>query len=58
MSIQTRYPRDPDAVEVEFGLHEDFFPSFTGPPIYGFSQCDDTGDWNLEYGYQNVTPAS
>ncbi|NQT94115.1 MAG: DUF4832 domain-containing protein, partial [Lentisphaerae bacterium] len=56
--IQTRAPRDPDAVGVEFGFHEDFFPSFTAPCIYGFDGCDDTGDWNMYYCFQNVTPDS
>jgi len=56
--IQTRYPRDPDAVGVEFGFHEDFFPSFTAPCDYGFDPCDDTGDWNMDYCFQNVTPGS
>ena len=41
--LQTRYPRDPDAVGVEFGFHEDYFPSFTGPDIYGFPAADDSG---------------
>ena len=59
--LQTRYPRDPDAVGVEFGFHEDYFPSFTAPCIYGFPSCNDSGDWgdwNLSYCYQNVTPSS
>ncbi len=56
--IQTRYPRDPDAAGVNFGFHEDYFPSFTGPDIYGFPDADDTGDWNLYYCFQNITPGS
>lgn len=56
--IQTRYPGDPDAVGVEFGFHEDYFPSFTASCIYGFPLCDDTGDWNMEYCFQHVTPSS
>lgn len=56
--LQTRYPRDPDAVGVEFGFHEDYFPSFTAPCIYGFPSCDDSGDWSLSYCFQHVTPAS
>ncbi len=56
--LQTRYPRDPDAVGVEFGFHEDYFPSFTAPCVYGFPQCSDSGDWSLDYCYRNVTPAS
>lgn len=56
--VQTRYPRDPDAVGVEFGFHEDYFPSFTGADIYGFPDADDSGDWSMYYCFQNVTPAS
>ena len=56
--LQTRYPRDPDAVGVAFGFHEDYFPSFTASCIYGFPACDDDGDWNMEYGYANVVPAA
>jgi hypothetical protein len=56
--IQTRYPRTPDAVGVEFGFHEDFFPSFTGEDIYGFPEADDSGDWNMYYCFMHETPAS
>lgn len=59
--LQTRYPRDPDAVGVEFGFHEDYFPSFTAPCVYGFPECansGDWGDWNLSYCFEYVTPAS
>jgi hypothetical protein len=56
--LQTRYARDPDVSGVEFGFHEDYFPSFTGPCIYGLPQCDDSGDWNLEYGFLHVVPAA
>ncbi len=56
--LQTRYARDPDVVNVEFGFHEDYFPSFTANCIYGFPQCDASGDWNLEYGFTNVVPAA
>ncbi len=56
--LQTRYPRDPDAVGVEFGFHEDYFPSFTAWCVYGFPLCDDTGDWNMEWAFTNVTPPS
>ena len=56
--LQTRYPRDPDSIGAPFGFHEDYFPSFTAPCIYDFPLCDDTGDWNLWYGYQNVNPAA
>jgi len=59
--LQTRYARNPDAVGVEFGFHEDYFPSFTGlcsrfsPAL---PRCSSTGDWNLEWAMLNVTPAS
>ena len=53
--VQTRYPRDPDATGVDFGFHEDYFPSFTGPNIYGFPDADDSGDWNMYYCFQNIT---
>ncbi len=56
--LQTRYPRDPDAVGVEFGFHEDYFPSFTAQCLYGFPDCSDDGDWSLYYCLQNITPAS
>ncbi|MBN1676711.1 MAG: DUF4832 domain-containing protein [Kiritimatiellae bacterium] len=56
--LQTRYPRDPDAVGVEFGFHEDYFPSFTAECLYGFPECDDSGDWSMYYCFQNVTTAS
>lgn len=56
--LQTRYPRDPDAVGVEFGFHEDYFPSFTAQCNYGFPDCSDDGDWSLYYCFQNITPAS
>ncbi len=56
--LQTRYPRNPDAVGVEFGFHEDYFPSFTAECTYGFPQCDDSGDWSMQYCFDHVTPAS
>jgi hypothetical protein len=56
--LQTRYARDPDATGVTFGFHEDYFPSFTANCIYGFPACDDSGDWNLEYGLAHVVPAA
>jgi hypothetical protein len=56
--LQTRYPRDPDAVGVEFGFHEDYFPSFTGKDVYGFPDADDSGDWSMYYCFKHVTPAS
>lgn len=56
--LQTRYPRSPDASGVEFGFHEDYFPSFTAPCVYGFPLCDDSGDWNLDYCFRNVTTSS
>ncbi len=56
--LQTRYPRYPDATGVDFGFHEDYFPSFTAPCIYGFPSCSDSGDWSLHYCLQNITPAA
>ena len=56
--VQIRYARNPDSIGVRFGFHEDFFPSFTGPCIYGFPDCDDSGDWNLHYGFTQVNTAA
>lgn len=56
--IQIRYARDPDSVGVSFGFHEDYFPSFTAPCIYGFPDCDDSGDWSLHYGFTQVNTAA
>lgn len=56
--LQTRYARDPDVVNADFGFHEDYFPSFTANCIYGFPLCNASGDWNLEYGFANVVPAA
>lgn len=56
--LQIRYPRDPDSIGTSFGFHEDYFPSFTAPCVYGFPECSDDGDWNLSYCYQNVNPAA
>lgn len=56
--IQIRAPRDPDSIGTPFGFHEDYFPSYTAPCIYGFPYCSDTGDWNLHYCYQHVNPAA
>lgn len=56
--VQTRYARDPDVAGVNFGFHEDYFPSFTAPCIYGFPSCSDDGDWNLSYGFQHLVPAA
>lgn len=56
--VQTRYPRDPDSMHTRFGFHEDYFPSFTAPCIYGFPECNDSGDWNLWYCYTHVNPAA
>lgn len=55
--LQTRYPRIPDAVGVDFGFHEDYFPSFTASCLYGFPECDDSGDWSMEYGYAHLPAA-
>jgi len=56
--LQTRYPRNPDATGVDFGFHEDYFPSFTAACNYGFPDCSDDGDWSLHYCFQHVTPAA
>lgn len=56
--LQTRYPRNPDSIGAPFGFHEDYFPSFTAPCVYGFPLCDASGDWNLSWCYQNVNPAA
>ncbi|GAB4200804.1 MAG: hypothetical protein Tsb002_37110 [Wenzhouxiangellaceae bacterium] len=56
--LQTRYARDPDVVGVDFGFHEDFFPSFTTFCVHGLPLCSDTGDWNLDWGLTNVVPAA
>lgn len=56
--VQTRYPRNPDVTSVDFGFHEDYFPSFTAPCIYGFPSCSDDGDWSLHYCFQNITPSA
>ncbi|MCB1581692.1 MAG: DUF4832 domain-containing protein [Marinicella sp.] len=56
--LQTRYARNPDVTNVTFGFHEDYFPSFTAQCIYGFPLCNDSGDWNLEYGLTHVVPAA
>ena len=59
--LQTRYARNPDALGVEFGFHEDYFPSFTAL-CSRFSpampRCSSGGDWNLEWAMANVTPGS
>ena len=57
-AVQTRYPRKPDAVGVEFGFYEDFFPSFTAECKYGFPKCSDDGDWNMHWCFENLTPES
>jgi hypothetical protein len=59
--LQTRYPRNPDALGVQFGFHEDYFPSFTAlcsrfsPPL---PRCSSSGDWNMEWAMLNATPGS
>lgn len=56
--IQIRCPRDPDSIGTGFGFHEDYFPSYTAPCVYGFPECSDDGDWNLAYCFSNVNPAA
>ncbi|MGO4781802.1 hypothetical protein AB4084_40580, partial [Lysobacter sp. 2RAB21] len=44
-----------------FGISEDFFPSFTAMcSAYSpkMPRCDDTGWWNLEWGFRNEVPAA
>lgn len=59
--LQTRYARSPDALGVEFGFHEDYFPSFTGLCTRfnpAMPRCSSSGDWNLEWAMLNLTPGS
>lgn len=59
--VHTRYARSSDLDGVNFGVSEDFFPSFTAmcnaysPKL---PRCDDTGWWNLEWGFRNEVPAA
>ncbi|NUO77988.1 MAG: DUF4832 domain-containing protein [Lysobacter sp.] len=59
--LHTRYARASDVGGASFGFSEDFFPSFTAmcnaytPKL---KRCDDTGWWNLEWGYRNEVPAA
>lgn len=59
--VQTRYPGVAEVTGVEFGFYEDYFPTFTvrcaNYPEFSNS-CSDGGDWNLDYGYRFLTPAS
>ncbi len=59
--VQTRYPGIAEVSGVEFGFYEDYFPTFTvrcaNYPEFSES-CSDGGDWNLDYGYRFLTPAS
>lgn len=56
--LQTRYPRTPDISGVDFGIHEDYFPSFTANCVYGFPACSDDGDWSMEWSFTNLNPAA
>lgn len=53
--LQMRYA-SPQAKQTNFGFHEDFFPSFTSNCDKGLPRCNDSGDWNLEYGFTHVVP--
>lgn len=59
--LHTRYARASDVSGVTFGFSEDYFPSFTAM-CNAFATkmplCDDTGWWNLEWGYRNEIPAA
>ncbi len=54
--LQTRYPRSPDISGTRFGLHEDYFPSFTASCRYGFPLCSDDGDHSMEWGFAQLNP--
>ncbi|MEZ5464291.1 MAG: DUF4832 domain-containing protein [Lysobacteraceae bacterium] len=56
--LQTRYPRTPDISGVDFGIHEDYFPSFTANCVYGFPFCSDDGDWSMEWSFANLNPSA
>ena len=59
--LHTRYARASDVGGAAFGFSEDFFPSYTAmcnayTPM--LKRCDDSGWWNLEWGYRNEVPAA
>ena len=69
--VQTRYPGNPEAVGVEYGFYEDYFPTFTvdcSEAVYrdafdftaadGIDYCNSEGNWNLYYAMANDTPGS
>ncbi len=56
--LQNRYPRRTDSGGTDFGFYEAFFPSFTAPCVYGFPECDDTGEWNLDWCYRHEDTAA
>jgi hypothetical protein len=59
--VHTRYARASDLGGTTFGISEDFFPSFTAMcSAYSpqMPRCDDTGWWNLEWGFRNEVPAA
>lgn len=59
--VHTRYARASDIGGADFGISEDFFPSFTAMcNLFAtrMPRCDDSGWWNLEWGYRNEVPAA
>ena len=54
--LQTRYARVADTGDMEVGFHEDYFPSYTTWCVYDFDECDDTGDWNMEWNFSHSNP--
>lgn len=54
--LQIRYVSD-NAGGNPLGFYEDYFPSFTANcNNYQLPNCDDEGNWNLAYGFANVSP--
>jgi len=47
--VQVRLMRDTDTGGAEFGVYEDYFPSFTAPCSWGFPLCGEYGDTILAY---------
>lgn len=59
--LQARYARRSDIGDAPLGFAEDYFPSFTGAcAAYSpkMPLCDDSGWWNLEYGFRNEVAAA
>jgi len=47
--VQVRLMRTSDTGGAEFGVYEDFFPSFTAPCSWGFPRCGEYGETILAY---------